>query len=152
MPDKSEINVFTIDANGYKTHWKVIEGTTGEELAKLTTRQLELTQWLSGHAFKPDTFGASNGGAPRKAAQGASGSRSAPTKPQPRTGGGSSHSGQMRDPDGPLTDNQRKAIYAISKNLGMDNEGLEDWLGHMSPNDLTKAEASQVIDDLKKLE
>ena len=152
MADKSEINVFTIDSNGYKTHWKVIEGTTGEELVKLTTRQLELTQWLSGHAFKPDTFGYSNGSASRQAAQGASGRAAAPAKQQSRGGGRSGGGGQMRDPDGPLTDNQRKAIYAISKNLGMDNEGLEDWLGHMSPNDLTKAEASQVIDDLKKLE
>lgn len=81
MADKSEINVFTIDANGYKTHWKVVEGTTGEELVKLTTRQLELTQWLSGHQFKPDTFGTSNGSRPAQAARNAPGNRSAPAKP-----------------------------------------------------------------------
>ena len=82
MPDRSEINVFTIDDNGYKTHWKVVEGTTGEELTKLTTRQLELTQWLAGHHFTPDDFGRgpSNGGRSPNAAGSASGGRSAPAK------------------------------------------------------------------------
>lgn len=149
MAEKSEINVFTIDSNGFKTHWKVVEGTTGEELVKLTTRQLELTQWLSGHQFKPDTFGASTGTPRAQSARNASGSRSAPAKTVSRNRGGS---GQMRDPDGPLTENQSKAIYAISRNLGWDKEELEDWLGNKNVMELTKAEASAVIDDLKMLE
>ena len=83
MMPGSELNFFTIDPNGYKVHWRIAEGTTGEELAKLTTRQLELTQWLAGHHFTPDDFGRSpsNSGAPRLAAQGAPGKASAPAKP-----------------------------------------------------------------------
>lgn len=60
----SEINVFTVDEHGFKTHWKVGEGTTPEALTKLTQRQLELTQWLAGHNFKPDEMGKSTGSKP----------------------------------------------------------------------------------------
>lgn len=50
----SEINVFTIDPNGYKTHWKISETTTGDDLNALTQRQAQLSKFLHEHSYISD--------------------------------------------------------------------------------------------------
>ncbi|NLK40071.1 MAG: ERF family protein [Clostridiales bacterium] len=64
--------------------------------------------------------------------------------------------------DGPpnsATDSQIRAIFAISKNLGMDDEdGIKKWLSDVtkrdikSMKDLTKSEASAAISELNQLQ
>lgn len=55
--ETSEINVFTIDANGFKTHWKIRQDASKEELANLYNRQQQLSDWLASKGYKPDDFG-----------------------------------------------------------------------------------------------
>lgn len=61
----SELNVFTLDPNGFKTHWKIVSGTTPDQLNAMTQRQTQLSKWLSEHHYKPDEMGrgSSNGNA-----------------------------------------------------------------------------------------
>ena len=53
----SEINIFSLDPHGFKTHWKIIAGTTAGELNELIKRQGTLSNWLAAHQFEPDDFG-----------------------------------------------------------------------------------------------
>lgn len=53
---------------------------------------------------------------------------------------------------GDITEPQKKAIFAISKSKGMDHhEIINSRYGKASLNDLTKAEASTLIDELQKM-
>lgn len=53
----SEINVFTLDPHGFKTHWRIGCETTDAQLAELMKRQIALTKWLSEHQYLPDEMG-----------------------------------------------------------------------------------------------
>lgn len=53
----SEVNVFSLDPNGFKTHWKIVSGTTGEDLNKMMQHQGVLSKWLLDHHYKPDDMG-----------------------------------------------------------------------------------------------
>lgn len=54
----SEINVFTIDPNGFKVHWKISESSTEDDLDAVITREGELSKFLHENNFKPDFMGA----------------------------------------------------------------------------------------------
>lgn len=61
--------------------------------------------------------------------------------------------GQMKDPDGPATDSQTRAIYSIAKRAGLSDDEvkaiLQSQFGVESAKDLTKAQASKAIDMLQ---
>ena len=57
MNEASEINVFTLDANGFKTHWRIGASTTEDQLNELVKRQVQLSSWLITHNYTPDTMG-----------------------------------------------------------------------------------------------
>lgn len=70
----SEVNMFTLDPNGFKTHWKIVSGTTGDDLNKMMLHQGVLSKWLHEHQYKPDEMGRGNGhSAPVAASQAATG-------------------------------------------------------------------------------
>lgn len=58
----SEINVFTLDPNGFKTHWKIVSGTSGEDLNQMMKNQGVLSKWLKEHEYKPDEMNRGGGG------------------------------------------------------------------------------------------
>lgn len=59
----SEINVFTLDPNGFKTHWKLVSGTSAEDLNGLMKNQGLLSKWLKEHDYKPDEMNRSSSAA-----------------------------------------------------------------------------------------
>lgn len=69
---------------------------------------------------------------------------------QRRNGNGQS---QMRDPDGPATEQQSKAIHAIANRVGLSDDELKAILasqfGVTSTKELTKGQASKAIDMLQ---
>lgn len=69
---------------------------------------------------------------------------------QRRNGNG----GQMRDPDGPATEQQMKAVHAIANRVGLTDDELkgllESQFGVTSTKELTKQQASSLIDLLQK--
>ena len=60
----------------------------------------------------------------------------------------------IAEPDAPLSDKQRKAIWAISKKAGIDDEAIHAYIKMKYKKEhieqLTKAEASELIDELQK--
>jgi len=62
--------------------------------------------------------------------------------------------GQMRNPDGPATEQQAKAIHAIANRVGLTDDELkgllESQFGVSSTKELTKQQASSLIDLLQK--
>lgn len=67
----SEINVFTLDPNGYKTHWKITSDTTDAQLAELMKREITLTKWLKEKEYQPDEMGRGHTPAPATPTNGA---------------------------------------------------------------------------------
>jgi len=61
--------------------------------------------------------------------------------------------GQMRDPDGPATEQQMKAVHAIANRVGLSDDELRSLLtsqfGVTSTKELTKGQASKAIDMLQ---
>lgn len=72
---------------------------------------------------------------------------------QRQSGNRRNGNGQMRDPDGPATDSQTRAIYSIAKRAGLSDDEvkaiLQSQFGVESAKDLTKAQASKAIDMLQ---
>lgn len=57
MADTSEVNVFSLDPNGFKTHWKLVSGTPAEEVTRMMNNQKVLSGWLKETGYKPDDMG-----------------------------------------------------------------------------------------------
>jgi len=73
---------------------------------------------------------------------------------QERGGQRRNGNGQMRDPDGPATEQQMKAVHAIANRVGLTDDELrgllESQFGVSSSKELTKQQASSLIDLLQK--
>lgn len=68
----SEANLFTVNPDGIKVHWKLVSGTPAEELTKLITNVGVLTKVLAERGYTPDDMGrfhgnGGGGGAPATA-------------------------------------------------------------------------------------
>ena len=63
-PQMSEINVFTLDPNGFKTHWKIVAGTSADALNKMMKNQGILSNWLKDKSYTPDDMQRGGSSAP----------------------------------------------------------------------------------------
>lgn len=142
-----EAKVFSQSREGIKVHWTV-EHETVDGLTAATSRLME---WLDTNEFRADNgFGnGSSTGTARQAAPARSQQPARSARPPSRNGNGPM---RVQNPDAEPTEGQIKALYAISKNLGWSREDLENWLGNVTPSELTRGEASKAIDDLHKME
>lgn len=81
------------------------------------------------------------------------GPETAPQSPEQRSNGRRG-GGTMRDPDGPATEQQMKAVHAIANRVGLTDDELkgllESQFGVSSTKELTKQQASSLIDLLQK--
>ena len=53
----SEFRVHSIDSHGYWINWRIVAGTTTEQLNDLVQREGQLSNWLQSHNYTPDSFG-----------------------------------------------------------------------------------------------
>ena len=148
-----QAKLFSQTKDGLAIHWDV----TQETVDGLTNAVSQLIEWLEANEFVAHQgFGTPAAPSRLPARTENTNGHSAPpprnrppTRQQPRD---QEPKRVSRDPNGPPTEGQIKAVYASARGAGMDKTALIEWLGDMTPEQLTKAEASEAIDDLHKIE